>query len=188
MATTTEAQVEGEAQEGTAHEGADGGHKGVFPPLDSKTFPSQIFWLVLFFAALYLLMSKLVLPRIASILEARRNRIDGDLARATALKEETEAALHSYQKSLADARGNAGDIAKSTRDTVNADVSREQAVLDASLLAKAMDAETKISAAKTKAMASVKDIAADAAADIVTSLTGGKVTKTSITRALAAAK
>ena len=61
--------------------------QGRFPPLDTKTFPSQIFWLVIFFALLYALMSKLVLPKIACILEARRNRIEGDLARASALKD-----------------------------------------------------------------------------------------------------
>lgn len=188
MATTTEAPVEGAAAEGTAHEGAEGGHKGVFPPLDTKTFPSQIFWLVIFFAALYLLMSKLVLPRIAAILEARRNRIEGDLSRASALKEETEAALNSYQKSLADARGNASTIAQTTRESVNSDVAAKQHALDAELSAKATDAEAKIAKSKAKAMDAVSDIAADTASDIVAALTGGKVTKTAISKALAAAK
>ena len=188
MATTTEAQVEGAVAEGTAHEGAEGGHKGVFPPLDTKTFPSQIFWLVVFFAALYLLMSKLVLPRIAAILEARRTRIEGDLARASALKNETEAALHSYQKSLADARGNASSIAQSTRDTVNTDVAAKQHALDTELATKAHAAEAAIAKSKAKAMDSVSDIAADTAADIVAALIGGNVTKTAISKALAAAK
>ena len=176
MATTTTTTT----TEGTVAEG--GAHKAVFPPLDTKTFPSQLFWLVIFFGTLYLLMSRLVLPRIAAILETRRNRIEGDLARASALKEETEEALNSYQKALSDARGNANDIAKSTRDTVNTDVSKQQSALNASLSAKAVAAETKIAAAKAKAMASVNDIAADTAA-----LTGGKVTKTAISKALATA-
>ncbi len=181
MATTTTTTT----TEGTVAEG--GAHKAVFPPLDTKTFPSQLFWLVIFFGTLYLLMSRLVLPRIAAILETRRNRIEGDLARASALKEETEAALNSYQKALSDARGNANDIAKSTRDTVNTDVSKQQSALNASLSAKAVAAETKIAAAKAKAMASVNDIAADTAMDIVAALTGGKVTKTAISKALATA-
>lgn len=188
MATTTEAQVEGEAPAGEAHEGAEGGHKGVFPPLDSKSFPSQIFWLVIFFAALYLLMSKLVLPRIAAILEARRNRIEGDLARASALKEETEAALNAYQKSLSDARANATGIAQSTRDTVNADIAAKQHALDSDLAAKAADAEAKIAKTKAKAMDSVNDIAAETATEIVAALTGGKVTKAAISKVLAGAK
>jgi F-type H+-transporting ATPase subunit b len=190
MATTTEAQVEGAAPaeaEGhatEAHTGAEGGHKGVFPPLDSKTFPSQIFWLVIFFGALYLLMSRLVLPRIASILETRKNRIDGDIARASALKEETEAALNSYNKALADARGNASDIAKSTRDAVNAEVAEKQHKLDAELSAKAVAAEAAIAKTKAKAMESVADIASDTASEIVAALTGGKVTKAALAKAL----
>jgi F-type H+-transporting ATPase subunit b len=175
--TTPEAHSEGTTAEG-------GAHKGVFPPLDSKTFPSQIFWLVLFFGALYLLMSRLVLPRIAAILEARRNRIEGDLSRASALKEETEAALNSYQKALADARGKATDIAKTTRDTVDADVNGKRAALDATLMEKVSAAEAAVARSKAKAMESVHDIASDAAAEIVSALTGGKVAKTALAKAL----
>jgi F-type H+-transporting ATPase subunit b len=182
MATTNETQTEGEATQ--SHEGADGGAKGVFPPLDSKTFPSQLFWLVVFFALLYALMSKLVLPKIAAILDARKNRIEGDLARASALKQETEAALASYQKALADARNNATDIATKARDAANADVAAKQAALDADLAAKASAAEAKIASAKAQAMKQVQSIAAETAYDIVGSLTGGKVTKTSIAAAL----
>jgi F-type H+-transporting ATPase subunit b len=174
MATTTETHTEAEG----------GAHKGVFPPLDAKTFPSQIFWLVIFFGALYLLMSRVVLPRIASILETRRNRIEGDIARASALKDETEAALNSYQKALADARGNASDIAKSTRDAVNADIAAKQHKLDSELATKAVDAEAKIAKAKAKAMEAVSDIASDTASEIVAALTGGKVTKAALAKAL----
>jgi len=188
--TTTETPVEGAAAAGAeghateTHTGAEGGHPGVFPPLDAKSFPSQIFWLVIFFALLYALMSKLVLPRIASILEMRRNRIEGDLARASELKNETEAALNSYQKALADARGNAADIAKSTRDKVNADISDRQHKLDAELSAKAVEADAKIAKSKAKAMDAVSDIAAETAADIVAALTGNKVTKAALSKAL----
>lgn len=175
------AEGEGATTEGTE---AHGGGHGVFPPLDAKTFPSQLFWLVIFFAALYLLMSKVVLPRIAAILEARRSRIEGDLARAQSLKDETEAAVASYQKALNDARNRAGDIARDTREAVNADIARQQAALDASLAAKAADAEGKISKSKAKAMESVEDIAAETAADIVAAMTGSKVTKAELAKAL----
>ncbi len=174
MATTTETHTE-----------ADGSAvKPAFPPLDTKTFPSQIFWLVIFFGSLYLLMSRLVLPRIASILQTRKDRIDGDIARASALKDETEAALNSYNKALADARGNASDIAKSTRDTVNADIADKQHALDLELSAKASAAEAKISKSKAKAMESVSQIASDTASEIVAALTGGKVTKAALAKAL----
>ena len=105
----------------------------MFPPLDSKTFPSQLFWLVLFFAALYVLMSKFALPRLGAILANRKARIDGDLARAQSLKEETETAIKSYEKALADARTRANDIARETRDAVTKDVDAESHKLDEKL-------------------------------------------------------
>lgn len=183
----TAAPTEGHAAEGTtagteAHGGEHGG--GVFPPLDTNTFPSQLFWLILFFAALYLLMSKFALPRLGKILDSRKARIDGDLARAQSLKEETENAVKAYEKALADARAKANDIARDTRDAVNKDVDAESHKLDASLGQKIQAAEAKIAASKAKALAAVEDIAAESAAEIVAALGGGKVTKAAIAKAL----
>ena len=62
---------------------------GVFPPFDPATFPSQLLWLAITFAALYFLMSRVALPRIGSILETRRTRIEGDLKEAERLRQET---------------------------------------------------------------------------------------------------
>jgi F-type H+-transporting ATPase subunit b len=161
---------------------------GAFPPLDSASFPSQIFWLVIFFAALYLLMGKLVLPKLAAIIASRKSQIDGDLARASALKDETEAALKHYEKSLSNAKISANDIARDTRAKVSAEVEAEQAKVDGDLSSKIKDAEAKIAKAKAKAMDSVHSIAADTASEIVSQLTGGKVLKTAAAKAVAALK
>ena len=67
----------------TAHTEVPAGGQVKFPPFDKQTFPSQLFWLTLTFVALYLLMSRIALPRIDSILERRRARIAGDLAEAS---------------------------------------------------------------------------------------------------------
>jgi F-type H+-transporting ATPase subunit b len=177
------------AAEGAAHTEQPGGeHGGTFPPLDQATFPSQLFWLVIFFALLYALLSKLVLPRLAAILAARKGQIDGDMARAQALKDETEAALKAYEKRLADARGNAGDIAKQTRDAAQKGAEAQSHKLDADLGSKIKSAEDKIAKAKAKAMAEVHDIAAESAADIVAQLTGAKTLKTAAAKAVAAVK
>src|SRR5438552_14098685 len=82
-------------------------HGGGFPPFQKDTFASQFLWLALTFVALYLLMSRIALPRIGTILEARRKRIDGDLAEAARLKDASDAAIAAYETSLADARGRA---------------------------------------------------------------------------------
>jgi F-type H+-transporting ATPase subunit b len=163
------------------------GH-GAFPPLDAKSFPSQLFWLVLFFGALYLLMSRLVLPKLAAILGNRKAQIDGDLSRASALKEETEAALKNYEKALFDARAKATDIGRDTRAKVSSEIDAEQATLDGALSKKIKDAEAKVAKAKAKAMESLDSIAGESAADIVASLTGAKVLKTAASKAVTAAK
>ncbi len=177
MATTTE------TTETTGHE-----EGGAFPPLDTSTFPSQLFWLVIFFALLYALLSKLVLPRLAAIMAARKGQIDGDMARAQALKNETEAALKAYEKSLADARSNANDIGKATRDKAAALADSQQKMLDGQLAIKIKTAEDQIAKAKAKALESLNDIAADSAADIVSKLTGAKILKAAAVKAVAGVK
>src|SRR5262245_56065197 len=84
-----------------------GEHGGGFPPFQKETFASQIIWLALTFVALYLLMARVALPRVGAILDARKGRIDGDLAEAERLKTESDAAMATYEKSLADARNRA---------------------------------------------------------------------------------
>lgn len=187
--TSTETTAEGHATDGTtagtqAHGGEHGG--STFPPLDSSTFPSQLLWLVVFFGALYYILSRVLLPKISSILETRKMRIDGDLARAQALKEETEAAIKSYEKALADARTRANDIAKDTRDNVTKDVDLEQSKVNASLGQKISQAEARIAASKATAMASVGSIAEEATAEIMAALTGSKLAKADIAKAVAA--
>jgi F-type H+-transporting ATPase subunit b len=173
--------------ETTETTGAEGG-ESKFPPLDAKSFPSQLFWLVIFFAALYLLMSRMVLPKLAAIIGNRKAQIDSDLSRASALKDETEAALKNYEKALFDARSKATDIGRETRAKVSSEIDADQASLDAALSKKIKDAEAKVAKAKAKAMESVESIAGDAASDIVASLTGGKTLKTAVAKAVAAAK
>jgi F-type H+-transporting ATPase subunit b len=180
--TTT---AEGATTEGTE---AHGGGHGAFPPLDTTSFPSQLFWLVIFFGALYLLMSRMVLPKLAAILGARKDQIDGDLTRAAVLKDETEAAIKNYEKALSDARAKATDIGRDTRAKVSSEIDTEQAALDAELSKKIKDAEARVAKAKAKAMESVESIAGESAADIVANLTGGKTLKTAVAKAVAAAK
>src|SRR5262245_27942774 len=93
-----------------------GEHGGGFPPFQKDTFASQLIWLALVFGALYLMMAKVALPRIGGILEARKARIEGDLADAARLKDQSEAAIATYEKALADARNRAQVLANETRE------------------------------------------------------------------------
>src|SRR5215510_15250331 len=91
-------------------------HGRGFPPFDSHTFASQLFWFALVFIALYLLMSRVALPRVGSILEARRRHIDGDLAEAQRLKGESDAAIAAHDKALGEARAGAQSLANERRE------------------------------------------------------------------------
>ncbi|HWJ75245.1 MAG TPA: F0F1 ATP synthase subunit B [Kaistia sp.] len=152
--------------------GAPEGHKGAFPPFDVHTFPSQIFWFVICFGALYLLMKRLVVPQIAEIVEGRAAKIAGDIAEAQRLRLQSDTALSAYEKALADARASSQKIAQAATDKAKAEADARRHAIEAELTAKLADAEGRIGAIKTKALADVGAIAEDAAGAVVHALIG----------------
>jgi F-type H+-transporting ATPase subunit b len=160
--------------------------EGGLPQLNPHHFSPQLFWLAVTFVILMILMSRVALPRIGEVIEERKDRIRRDLAAAERLKGETEKALQNYEKALADARTSASGIARQTRDTLNAEVDKERKAVESHLAQKLADAEASIAATKAKALAGVRDIAAETAELIVSKLTGLSLSKDEIARALAA--
>ncbi len=157
--------------ESTAHTEAPAGHNA-FPPFQTENFASQLVWLALTFVLLYVLMSKVALPRIESILEERSKRIRDDLAEAERFKEQSAAANAAYEKSLADARARAQGIASATREQQAAEAEATNKRLEAQLHERLAAAEQSIVATRTAAMGNVGTIAADTAAAIVERLIG----------------
>jgi F-type H+-transporting ATPase subunit b len=155
-----------------AHTEADGGHSGAFPPFDSSTFASQLVSLAIAFVALYLIVSKIALPRVGSVLDARQNAIEGDLSEAQKLKDASDAALRAYENELAAARARAQAISAETREKLNAAAEAERKTLEGRLSVKLAEAEKTIASTREAAMRNVRGIAADAAAAIVQRLTG----------------
>jgi F-type H+-transporting ATPase subunit b len=147
-------------------------HGSKFPPFDSQTFASQLFWLALIFVALYVVMSRIALPRVGSILEQRRNHVEGDLAEAQRLKGESDGAIAAYERALADARGRAQALANETRERAAADAETRRKQIDAKLNTRIADAEKTIATTRSSAMSNVHGIAAEAAVAIVERLTG----------------
>ncbi|HYY36943.1 MAG TPA: F0F1 ATP synthase subunit B [Xanthobacteraceae bacterium] len=147
-------------------------HGRGFPPFDSTTFASQLFWLAVAFIALYLLMSRVALPRIGSILDARRQRIQDDFAEAQRFKDASDAAISAHEKALAEARGRAQALANETRAKAAAAAEARRKEVDAKLQARIADAEKVIAASQSAAMTNVRSIADEAAGAIVERLTG----------------
>jgi len=162
-------------------------HGGGFPPFQKDTFASQLLWLAIFFIALYLIASKLALPRVGSIIADRRKRIAGDLAEAARMKDAADAAIATYEKALADARARAQAMAAETRDKLNAAAETQRKALEATLQGRLAAAEETIAAAKTAAMANVRGIAEEAAIAIVARLTGVAPSKPAAAAAVDAA-
>jgi F-type H+-transporting ATPase subunit b len=155
-----------------------------FPPFLKETFASQLFWLALCFVLLYALMAKVALPRVGEILQARRDRIESDLAEAQRHKEESEAALAAYEKALADARNRAQAIANETRDKLMAEAETARKLLENDLNAKLAEAERIIAATKQAAMANVQGVALEAARAIVQRLIGVAPAEDMVARAV----
>jgi F-type H+-transporting ATPase subunit b len=142
------------------------------PQLDATTFVPQLFWLVVTFCILLLLMARIGLPRVGGLLEARRKRIDDDLARATELKAEAEAVLAAYQQTLASARAQAQAAVKEATDKLAAEAAERQRQLGQTLADRVASAEREIAAAKQRALAELHDIAVEVARSVTEKVTG----------------
>jgi F-type H+-transporting ATPase subunit b len=146
--------------------------KAPFPPFQKDTFASQLVSLLIAFVALYLIVSKIALPRVGGVLDARQNAIDGDLTEAQKLKDASDDALKAYEAELASARSRAQAISAETRDRLNAASEAERKTLEDRLSVKLAEAEKTIASTREAAMRNVRGIAADAATAIVQRLTG----------------
>ena len=143
-----------------------------FPPFESSTYLSQIFWLVIVFGLLYWLMSTIALPRVGAILQNRRSRIEGDLADASRMQEQATAAGAAYDSKLAGAKANAQGLAQKTHEDLLAEQDAKRHALEDELNGRMAAAERQIDETKARAMGNVQTIARDAAAAIVEHLTG----------------
>lgn len=179
-AAETAAEIAGEAARHTQESGG-------LPQLNSDDFAPQLVWLAIMFGLLYIIVARVAAPRVSEVLSDRQDRIKRDLEAAEDLKSETDAALAEYEKALGDARANASAIAKDKRQELANETTAEKAKVEADLNAKLQDAENRISATKTKALASVNDIAGDTAQAIVARLLGQSVDTDEINSALPAA-
>lgn len=158
--------AQGVAQETQEHA------KGGLPQLNVGTYPTQIFWLAVTFGLLLILMSKVALPRVAEVLEARQEKIANDLDRAHAMKSEADGVIQAYEKALADARANAQKVLADTVAATDAETAKRQGALATELAARAREAEARINAAKETALGNVRSVSAEAAQAAVAKLVG----------------
>lgn len=137
------------------------------PQLDFGLFPNLIFWLIVAIVALYLILSKVALPRIGTVLAERNDAISNDIEQAALLKRRAEEAEAAYNAALALARDEAHQIAAEAKAGIDKELSALMAKADAEIAVKTADSEKRIAEIRDSAAKSVEDVARDTAAEIV---------------------
>ena len=157
------------------------------PQLDPTSFASQLFWLAVTFIPLFLVIWKVALPRVAAVIEARHRRIEADLDKAAALRDEAAKLLAWYEKALADAREKAQAEMRRAAEEMAAAAAQRHAELAARLAEEVAAAERRIGAAKDQALANIRAVAGEAAAAATERLIGFRPPADALERAVAAA-
>lgn len=148
------------------------------PQLDFSTWPNQIFWLLVTLVVIYLVLSKIALPRIGAVLADRKSTITNDLAAAEELKQKAVAAEKAYNDALANARTEAAKIVAQAKAEIQKDLDAATAKADAEIAAKAAESEKSIAEIRDGAAAAVSEVAKDVAGALVAALGGGADAKT----------
>lgn len=145
----------------------DAGNGAGMPQLDFSTFPNQILWLAVTLVVLYLILSRVALPRIGSVLAERAGTISNDIAAAETYKSQAAEAEAAYHKALDDARAAAARVVDQARTDIQADLDAAIAKADAEIAARTSESEQKIAVIRESADAAVAEVARNAAREIV---------------------
>lgn len=157
---------------------------GGLPQLDPTWYASEIFWLAAHFVVLYLIASKLILPRIAEALDRRESRISGDLEIAGSLEKESAAVRANHEASLSGARTEAQTTRESALAAALADQVAAEKQLGEELARRALAAQERINQASAAMRTRMRDVAAEAAIEIVARVGGTTIDRPSVDAAL----
>lgn len=170
----------------TAHDAAAGAAKKAgMPQLDFSTYPNQIFWLLITLVVIYLVLSRIALPRIGAVLAERKGTIGNDLAAAEELKLKAVAAEKAYNDALAAARADAAKIVAAAKAEIQKDLAVAMKKADAEIAAKAAESEAKIAEINAGAAEAIVEVAKDTARELVLAL-GGSADARAVTAAVSA--
>ncbi len=158
--------------EHTATTEAPAGGSGGMPQFDFAVWPGQIAWALIIFVGLYVVLSRVLLPRVKVAMDTRAAKINGDMEEARRLRDEAQAQAAAAAREIAEARSRAQRTAVEAKARSAEEAKARQGALEAELNAKIGEAETRIRASRDAAMENVRGIAADTVAAIAEKLTG----------------
>ena len=153
------------------------------PQLDFSTWPNQIFWLLVTLVVIYLVLSRIALPRIGAVLADRKSTITNDIAAADELKQKAVEAEKAYNDALVTARTEAAKIIAAAKAEIQKDLDAATATADTEISARAAESEKSIAVIRDGAAAAVAEVARDTAAELVAVL-GGSADATAVADAV----
>ena len=163
---------------------AGGNETKGLPQLDVSTWPNQLLWLAVTFSVGYLLMAKVITPRIGAVLNTRRQTIFDDLKRAKDAEAEAKQLKEDYESALETARITAAEAASKAMSEAKAKAEAAEVELTAKLAKKTRVAEIKLSKMRDDALANIHDVATELTLETVSRVAGVKVKKTEADKAV----
>ena len=141
-------------------------------------FFSQLFWLAVVFGIIYFWIGRGMVPKIQSVVEDRDKKIADDLAAAQRAREDAEASEEAYRARIDASRSEAMKVAQEAKNQAALDTEKRLKAVDEKIGKKIADAEAKIRDAADKARRELEPVAAEAASELVSKLTGQTIAAT----------
>jgi F-type H+-transporting ATPase subunit b len=154
--------------------------QGGLPQFDLAQWPGQIFWTLVIFGGLYLLFSRVFVPRVAGTIDAREDRIAGDIGEARRIRDAARADMEAAAGELAAARARAQKLAQDAQAEAKAAAAARQAQEEARLAETLAAADARIAAARSEAMGHVRAIAVETAQAMISRLTGAEASSAEV--------
>ena len=153
---------------------------GGMPQLNPEFWVSQIFWLTLTFGILYVVLSKLILPKISNNLESRKSQILENIEAAEKQREDSEAKFEEYEKIISKSKLEAKNIFSQSREKVLKDIGAKREVLDKQIDEEISKAEQEINNLRESAPDKINMIAIETSSELIQKLIGAEVNNSSI--------
>ena len=153
---------------------------GGMPQLNPEFWISQIFWLTLTFGILYVVLSKLILPKISNNLESRKSQILENIEAAEKQREDSEAKLEEYEEIVSKSKLDAKNIFSQSREKILKDISAKRKVLDKQIDEEISKAEQEINTLRESAPDKINMIAIETSSELIQKLIGAEVNNSSI--------
>ena len=154
---------------------------GGMPQLNPEFWISQIFWLIITFGILFIVLTKVILPKISDNLETRKSQILENIETADKQKEESQKKIDEYEKIILDSKLKAKSYFNEAREKILDDINKKRAALEKDLDEEISEVEKELSDLKNKSGEKINKIAAETSAELIKELIGEEVNSSSIT-------